>query len=160
LDKQQQQKRLQQQQQQQQLLQQQQQQQQPAPQLTSASNSTGSQGVTPATAATTAAAPSGYEDVAEAAFGRLGRVLVSGLMYAELLGICCVYVVLEVRVTLRNMSSSDQQHPFSPSPTHSHMDWMVDGLAGCTFCVDKVIYMVTKMLCGQCPYAVCMWCWR
>jgi predicted lipid-binding transport protein (Tim44 family) len=96
LDKQQQQQRL-----------QQQQQQQPAPQLTSASNSTGSQDA--ASAAAAAAAPSGYEDVAEAAFGRLGRLLVSGLMYAELLGICCVYVVLEVR--RRGAASSAQSRP-------------------------------------------------
>lgn len=46
---------------------------------------------------TAAAAPAaGYEDVAGAAFGQFGRMLVSGVMYAELLGICCVYVVLEV----------------------------------------------------------------
>jgi hypothetical protein len=48
----------------------------------------------PAAAPPTAAA--GYEAVAGAAFGRLGRLLVSGVMYAELLGICCVYIVLEV----------------------------------------------------------------
>lgn len=41
-------------------------------------------------------AAAGYEDVAGAAFGPLGRLFVSGVMYAELLGICCVYVVLEV----------------------------------------------------------------
>jgi hypothetical protein len=39
----------------------------------------------------------GYEAVAEAAFGRAGRLAVSGMMYAELLGLCCVYLVLEVR---------------------------------------------------------------
>jgi vesicular inhibitory amino acid transporter len=39
----------------------------------------------------------GYEDVAAAAFGPLGKVAVSAIMYAELLGICCVYVTLEVR---------------------------------------------------------------
>jgi amino acid permease len=60
-----------------------------------------------AAAATTAAAaaaaapprpaePAGYEDVAEAAFGGLGRKLVGLVMYAELLGICTVYLVLEV----------------------------------------------------------------
>jgi hypothetical protein len=38
----------------------------------------------------------GYEAVAAAAFGKLGLAAVSGVMYAELLGICCVYVVLEV----------------------------------------------------------------
>jgi vesicular inhibitory amino acid transporter len=37
-----------------------------------------------------------YEDLAAAAFGAAGRQLVSGVMYAELLGICCVYIVLEV----------------------------------------------------------------
>lgn len=41
--------------------------------------------------------PAGYEDVAEAAFGAAGRRLVSLIMYAELLGICTVYLVLEVR---------------------------------------------------------------
>jgi hypothetical protein len=40
----------------------------------------------------------GYEAVAGRAFGRLGLAVVSGIMYAELLGICCVYVVLEVRL--------------------------------------------------------------
>ena len=39
----------------------------------------------------------GYEDVAAAAFGPVGKVAVSAIMYAELLGICCVYVTLEVR---------------------------------------------------------------
>ncbi|GBF90516.1 hypothetical protein Rsub_03512 [Raphidocelis subcapitata] len=37
----------------------------------------------------------GYEDTAEAAFGPVARRIVSGLMYAELLGICIVYFVLE-----------------------------------------------------------------
>eukprot|EP00775_Hariotina_reticulata_P003016 gene3016-3297_t len=37
----------------------------------------------------------GYESVAAAAFGKLGLAAVSSVMYAELLGICCVYVVLE-----------------------------------------------------------------
>jgi hypothetical protein len=58
------------------------------------------QQVNPAAAApppAAAAAVAGYEAVAGAAFGRLGRLLVSGVMYAELLGICCVYIVLEVR---------------------------------------------------------------
>lgn len=44
----------------------------------------------------TAASPAVYEAVAGRAFGRLGQAVVSGIMYAELLGICCVYVVLEV----------------------------------------------------------------
>lgn len=42
------------------------------------------------------AAAAGYEAVAERAFGPAGLAIVSGIMYAELLGICCVYVVLEV----------------------------------------------------------------
>jgi hypothetical protein len=41
----------------------------------------------------------GYEAVAGRAFGQLGLAVVSGIMYAELLGICCVYVVLEVRLS-------------------------------------------------------------
>jgi vesicular inhibitory amino acid transporter len=43
------------------------------------------------------AAPCGYEAVAGAAFGGAGRALVSAVMYAELLGLCCCYLVLEVR---------------------------------------------------------------
>lgn len=38
----------------------------------------------------------GYEDAAEAAFGPVARGVVSAMMYAELLGICIVYFVLEV----------------------------------------------------------------
>jgi hypothetical protein len=48
----------------------------------------------------------GYEAVAGRAFGGLGLAVVSGIMYAELLGICCVYVVLEVRMT--SLEHSDE----------------------------------------------------
>lgn len=41
----------------------------------------------------------GYEDIAEAAFGKLGRALVSAIIYIELFGTCCVLFILEqVRV--------------------------------------------------------------
>lgn len=53
-----------------------------------------------------AASPAGYEAVAGCAFGPLGLAVVSGIMYAELLGICCVYVVLEVRQQRPNSTNS------------------------------------------------------
>jgi amino acid permease len=46
-------------------------------------------------AAAAALQPAGYEDVAEEAFGPAGRKVVGLIMYAELLGICTVYLVLE-----------------------------------------------------------------
>ena len=40
----------------------------------------------------------GYEDIGEAAYGSFGRRLVSTTMYTELLGICALLFILEVRV--------------------------------------------------------------
>ena len=50
-------------------------------------------------AKTGAAAPAmvGYEDIGEAAFGALGRSIVSGVMYVELMGTCALLFILEVR---------------------------------------------------------------
>jgi hypothetical protein len=62
----------------------------------------------PTSLAAAAAGPAGYEDVAGAAFGWLGRLLVSGVMYAELLGICCVYIVLEVGGCVCALSGCNQ----------------------------------------------------
>lgn len=50
------------------------------------------------TSSTSSTAPAGYEAVAARAFGPSGAALVSAIMYAELLGICAVYVVLESEV--------------------------------------------------------------
>ena len=38
----------------------------------------------------------GYEDLGEAAFGVMGRRLVSTVMYTELLGTCALLFILEV----------------------------------------------------------------
>ena len=39
----------------------------------------------------------GYEDIGGAAFGALGRTIVSSVMYVELLGTCALLFILEVR---------------------------------------------------------------
>ena len=44
-------------------------------------------------------APVGYEDVGEAAFGALGRAVVSASIYTELLGTAALLFILEVRGT-------------------------------------------------------------
>ena len=44
-------------------------------------------------------APVGYEDVGEAAFGALGRAVVSTSIYTELLGTAALLFILEVRCT-------------------------------------------------------------
>jgi len=41
----------------------------------------------------------GYEDIGEAAYGSFGRKLVSTTMYTELLGICALLFILEVRLS-------------------------------------------------------------
>lgn len=38
----------------------------------------------------------GYEEIAEEAFGKLGRLLVSSIIYVELIGTCCLLFILEV----------------------------------------------------------------
>jgi solute carrier family 32 (vesicular inhibitory amino acid transporter) len=38
----------------------------------------------------------GYEDIAEAAFGKLGRLIISAIIYVELFGTCCLLFILEV----------------------------------------------------------------
>lgn len=38
----------------------------------------------------------GYEEIAEETFGKLGRLLVSSIMYVELFGTCCLLYILEV----------------------------------------------------------------
>lgn len=40
--------------------------------------------------------PASYEDIAEATFGKWGRVLVSGIIYVELFGTCALLFILEV----------------------------------------------------------------
>ncbi|KAG1674281.1 hypothetical protein FOA52_013470 [Chlamydomonas sp. UWO 241] len=37
----------------------------------------------------------GYEDIAEAAFGKIGRLLISSIIYTELFGTCCLLFILE-----------------------------------------------------------------
>jgi hypothetical protein len=37
-----------------------------------------------------------YEEIAEEAFGKLGRALVSSIIYVELFGTCCLLFILEV----------------------------------------------------------------
>ncbi len=39
----------------------------------------------------------GYEDIGGAAFGAIGRTIVSSVMYVELLGTCALLFILEVR---------------------------------------------------------------
>ncbi|KAG2499329.1 hypothetical protein HYH03_002906 [Edaphochlamys debaryana] len=41
------------------------------------------------------ATPPGYEEIAEAAFGKLGRLLVSAIIYVELFGTCALLFILE-----------------------------------------------------------------
>ncbi len=38
----------------------------------------------------------GYEDIGEAAFGPLGRKIVSSVVYTELMGTCALLFILEV----------------------------------------------------------------
>lgn len=40
----------------------------------------------------------GYEDIGEAAFGCLGRKIVSSIVYIELLGTCALLFILEVSI--------------------------------------------------------------
>ncbi|KAJ9525938.1 hypothetical protein QJQ45_009406 [Haematococcus lacustris] len=42
----------------------------------------------------------GYEEIAEASFGPLGKALVSAIIYVELFGTCCLLFILEVLYTL------------------------------------------------------------
>lgn len=37
----------------------------------------------------------GYEEIAEAAFGQIGRAVISAIIYTELFGTCCVLFILE-----------------------------------------------------------------
>ena len=37
----------------------------------------------------------GYEEIAEAAFGKMGKALISAIIYTELFGTCCVLFILE-----------------------------------------------------------------
>lgn len=39
----------------------------------------------------------GYEEIAEEAFGKLGRAIVSAIIYVELFGTCALLYILEVR---------------------------------------------------------------
>ncbi|GLC35800.1 hypothetical protein PLESTB_000495600 [Pleodorina starrii] len=41
------------------------------------------------------AAPVGYEEIAEAAFGKLGRLIISSIIYVELFGTCALLFILE-----------------------------------------------------------------
>lgn len=40
--------------------------------------------------------PVGYEDIAEAAFGKVGRLVISSIIYVELFGTCALLFILEV----------------------------------------------------------------
>jgi vesicular inhibitory amino acid transporter len=42
------------------------------------------------------AAAMGYEEIAEEAFGKLGRLIISSIIYVELFGTCCLLFILEV----------------------------------------------------------------
>ena len=37
----------------------------------------------------------GYEEIAEAAFGKIGKTIISSIIYIELFGTCCVLFLLE-----------------------------------------------------------------
>lgn len=38
-----------------------------------------------------------YEEIAEETFGKLGRLIISSIIYVELFGTCCLLFILEVR---------------------------------------------------------------
>ena len=38
-----------------------------------------------------------YEEIAEETFGKLGRLIISAIIYVELFGTCCLLFILEVR---------------------------------------------------------------
>ena len=40
--------------------------------------------------------PSRYEEIAEETFGKLGRLIISSIIYVELFGTCCLLFILEV----------------------------------------------------------------
>ena len=42
----------------------------------------------------------GYEEIAEESFGKLGRLLISSIIYVELFGTCALLFILEVRMQL------------------------------------------------------------
>ncbi len=57
----------------------------------------------------------GYEDIGEAAFGRLGRKIVSSVVYTELLGTCALLFILEVyRKDCRCQILYTEQGPLAP----------------------------------------------
>jgi hypothetical protein len=39
-----------------------------------------------------------YEEIAEETFGRVGRIIISSIIYVELFGTCCLLFILEVRL--------------------------------------------------------------
>lgn len=38
-----------------------------------------------------------YEAIAEETFGKIGRLIISSIIYVELFGTCCLLFILEVR---------------------------------------------------------------
>ena len=70
-------------------------------------------------------APVGYEDVGEAAFGALGRAVVSTSIYTELLGTAALLFILEVRCTTHLLTLSNFERLGVPPY----------GAAGCVCCM-------------------------
>ena len=42
-----------------------------------------------------------YEEIAEETFGKLGRLIISSIIYVELFGTCCLLFILEVGIAAR-----------------------------------------------------------
>ncbi len=47
----------------------------------------------------------GYEQIAEEAFGRLGRLIISAIIYVELFGTCCLLFILQVSAVMHTHCS-------------------------------------------------------
>jgi len=59
----------------------------------------------------------GYEEIAEAAFGRMGKAIISAIIYTELFGTCCVLFILEqVRACHLQVSLFDFMPSVCPLP--------------------------------------------
>lgn len=58
----------------------------------------------------------GYEEIAEASFGRLGRLIISAIIYVELFGTCALLFILEVRHHAKPHSLSNAHGSCSDVP--------------------------------------------
>ena len=92
-----------------------------------------------------------YEDIAEASFGKLGRELMTTVLYTELVGTCALFLILQKGVLRLDVAT--QTREYTSGRLHTHSASVVHKSLTCAMCI--VLYAVQRLYhaCHAMPWA-------